>query len=357
MKIGTVRLDIEGYRTDPTSRRWELPPWGHPISQGVFPLFATANGRLFPVATAFVIGRNIPYMMTAEHNIREVFKHEPRLAHLQTAAELPALVDLKHAGLTVLHHRRTPDGKIEFRLWPLESVDGAPPTDIVFGTPRLQQRIPVLTLPISLDVPAIEERVLSVGYAGFRCPDDGIPLDAVKSGAFNWEQDYSHRLMVVEGTVKRIFTQSFANSYLGSACFMFDEEIEHAQSGGPVLSLAGIVRGINSAGATSFFPHPASLASLLYPVAFAKLRATLRLGIVTFGLRSNLMKLIARAAILTDGSEARLGIFEDDATGNMVAAPKFDPAAGAFTHDDFRAYQDGRPASTTSNPKFRFRNQ
>jgi hypothetical protein len=71
----SIALDIEGYRSDPMTRRWALPKWGHQIAHGVLPLFVTANEHLFPVGTAFSVGRRIQFVTTAAHNIFEVFKH------------------------------------------------------------------------------------------------------------------------------------------------------------------------------------------------------------------------------------------------------------------------------------------
>src|SRR5262249_54560768 len=120
----SVTMEIEEYRADPSSRQWELPPWGHPISQGILPLFITFEGRLFPVGTAFTIGRSVPFIVTAAHNIREVLKYEPRLSHLLTERDLPKAIDLKLAGISVLHHAVNESGHITLNIWPLETVEG-----------------------------------------------------------------------------------------------------------------------------------------------------------------------------------------------------------------------------------------
>ena len=85
MHLQSVTIEIEKYRNDLSSRQWELPPWGHPISQGVFPLFITFEERLFPVATAFTIGRGVTFVVSAAHNIGEAWKYEGRLSHRLTA--------------------------------------------------------------------------------------------------------------------------------------------------------------------------------------------------------------------------------------------------------------------------------
>src|SRR5260370_39375879 len=117
MRSQSVTIEIEKYRDDPSRRQWDLPPWGHPFSQGILPLFMTCEDHLFPVGTAFTIGRGVTFVMSAAHNIREAWKYEERLSHLLHARDMPKSVNLKHAGISVLHHRQNENGGISFTIW------------------------------------------------------------------------------------------------------------------------------------------------------------------------------------------------------------------------------------------------
>jgi hypothetical protein len=355
MRLQSVTIEIEKYRTDPSKRQWELPAWGHAIAQGVLPLFISFEEHLFPVGTAFTIGRNIAFIVSAAHNIREAWKYEPRLSHLLTARELPESIDLRRAGFSVVHHRPNAHGGIDMTIWPLENVQGAPPTDIVIGHPQFQSSFGTLVNRLSFDLPPIGERVWSVGYSCFQFPLEGIPLAAVRNGEFNWEKDYAHKLLVVEGFVERIFTQRFAAGFVEGACFTFDAEIAHAQSGGPVFSPEGTIRGVNSAGATHFFNRPASIASLLYPLLFTELRFGAQIGPLRFDATHRLIDLVIRGTIPTDGSEARVGYGQDDQTGSLYVNPRAEKAMNDFVHDDFSGYQSGKMATVETRPGYRLK--
>src|ERR1051325_9644482 len=214
MQLQSVTIEVEKYRSDPSSRQWELPAWGHPFAQGILPLFITFEDHLFPVGTAFTIGRGVPFIVSAAHNIREAWKYEPRISHLLTARELPKSVDLKHAGISVLYQGANTNGGIDGTIWPLETVEGGPPTDVVFGFPKFQTNLPTLVNRLSFDLPPVGMKVWSIGYAGFEFPLHGIPLAAVRNGTFDWQHDYSHKLLVVEAIVERIFTQKFAAGFV-----------------------------------------------------------------------------------------------------------------------------------------------
>ncbi len=355
MHSQSVTIEIEKYRNDPSSEQWELPAWGHPISQGVLPLFITFEDHLVPAGTAFTIGRGVAFVVSAGHNIREAFKKEERLRHLLSSRELPESLDLRHAGISVLYHRPNENGGISLTIWPLETVAAAPPTDVVFGFPEFQTNFPTLVHRLSFDLPPIGEKVWSIGYADFKFPPDGIPLEKVRNGTFDWKGDYSHKLLVVEGFVERIFTQKFAAGFIEGACFTFDAEISHGQSGGPVLSSEGVVCGINSAGASDFFARPASIASLLYPLLFIKLHFGATMGPVRMNGVRPLIDLIGQGFIPTDGSEERVGIGTDQADGSFVVHPQADKATSDYVHDDFRGFQEGRKATKETRPAFRLR--
>jgi hypothetical protein len=350
----TVDIEIEKYRNDPSSRQWELPPWGHPISQGVLPIFITFEDRLFPVGTAFTIGRGVTFVVSAAHNIREAWKHEERLDHLLAAREIPSSIELQHVGFSVLHHRPNGRGGIDISIWPLENVIGAPPTDVVFGFPEFQTKFPTLVNRLSFDLPVIGEKVWSVGYADIE-PRDGIPIADIRNGTFDWQHDYSHKLIVVEGFVQRIFTQRFSVGFLDGPCFTFDAEISHAQSGGPVLSTDGVVRGINSAGGMLYFNRPVSIASLLYPLLSIQLRFGVTMGPVRMNAVRSLVDLVGQGMIPTDGSEERVCIGEQQPDGSFAVHPHASKAMGSYVHDDFSSYQLGRKATQQVDPVFRLR--
>jgi hypothetical protein len=355
MPSQSVLIEIEKYRSDSSSRRWELPAWEHPFGQGILPLFISFEDHLFPVGTAFTIGRGVTFLVSAAHNIREAWRYEGRLSHLLTAREIPESVALKQAGFSVLHHQPNGKGGITFLIWPMETVEGAPPTDVVIGYPQFQTEAATLVNRLSFDLPLIGEKVWSVGYCEFNFPKNGIPLAAVRAGSFDWEHEYGHKLVVVEGFVERIFTQRFASGFVEGACFTFDAEIAHAQSGGPVLSSEGIVRGINSAGASQFFDRPVSIASLLYPLLFMNLRFGAQLGIMRLNASRPLFDLITQGTIPTDGSEERAIIGQDAASGRFYVNPRVEKSMSEYVHDDFAGFQSGRTATAEMRPGYRLR--
>jgi hypothetical protein len=355
MPIKNVTIPIEKYRTDASSRRWELPPWGHPFGQGIFPLCITFNNHLHPVGTAFSIGRGVTFIASAAHNIRETWSYEARLTHLLTARDLPKAVELKEAGICVLYHRPNNAGGMEITLWPLENVQGAPPTDVVFGFPQFQGDFPTLVNRLSFDLPTVGEKIWSVGYADFCCSKGGIPLAAVRDGSFNWERDYAHKLLVVEGFVERIFTQRFAKGFVEGPCFTFDAEIAHAQSGGPILSPDGTLRGINSAGASHFFDRPTSIGSLFFPLLFIDLKFGAQIGPIRLNATRPLADMIGQGIIPTDGSEERVGVGQDQATGSLFVNPRSLKTMAPFVHDDFAGFQAGKTATRDTRETYRLK--
>lgn len=350
-----ISIPIEKYRTDPSSRRWELPAWDHPFGQGIFPLFISFEDHLFPVGSAFTIGRGVTFLVTAAHNIQEAWHYEERLSHLLTTRPTPEQVTLKQAGFSVLHYTMDDNGRMSFLIWPMENVQGAPPTDVVIGYPQFQTEVPSLVNRLSFDLPAIGEKVWCVGYCEFKYPEGGIPLAQVRAGTFDWENDYGHKLVVVEGFVQRIFTQRFANGFVEGPCFTIDAEIPHALSGGPVLSSDGVIRGINSAGATNFFNQPTSIVSLFYPLLFMQLKFGAQIGPVRMDALRPLIDLVGQDVIPTDGSELRASIGHDAATGRLYVNPRTEKAMGAYVHDDFAGFQAGKTATEESRPTYRLR--
>lgn len=308
------------------------------------PLLISVHGRLFPIGTAFTTGQ-LHFVVTATHNIEQIMARDPRLAHKLSRGRLDGSHNLSdgHA-LYVLHHRLQGDD-INLTLWPLRKIDGASPTDVVFASPQHAQGIQTLVSPLSFDIPLIDETVLSVGYAEFTYPEDGIDFADVQAGTFDWHGAYRHRLFVIEGTIQRIFTKQFSSGYVAGPCFAFDPEIRHGMSGGPIYNRAGNVCGVNSAGATRFFDSPISLGSLLYPMLTRPLRFGAELGPLTLNARRPMIDLIAQGALKTDGSEQRVAFTKDEETGQLIAHPGTQLADRERIHDDFAGYQAGKGAS------------
>jgi len=338
-------MNLRDFRKSPNDLEWELPEWGHPISQGVMPLLIGIHGRLFPVGTAFTTGAKVQFMITATHNIDQLVKEDPRFARSIGQGRLEGSHDLSAGyALYALHHRAA-GGQVHLTFWPLEKIDFASPTDVVFAHPKFSTNIQTLVTPLSFDIPAVGETLLSVGYSEFCYPKEGIDLEAVKSGNFDWLSAYHHRLFVAEGTVQRVFTQKFASGYVAGPCFAFSPEIRHGMSGGPIYNANGNVCGVNSAGASTFFNKPMSLGSLLYPMLTRPLHFGAKLGSLTLSASHKMLDLIAHGTLQTDGSEQSVAFTQDEQTGNMIAHPCSPTANRDFVHDDFAAFQNGK-AST-----------
>lgn len=351
-----MNIELAKYRTDPSKASWELPPWGHPLSMGVMPLFLSHAERLFPVGTAFTTGKGVTFAISAAHNIREVFRYEQRLGHLITERTLPEAITLREVGFYILYQRwhDASESTIDFALWPLENFNGAPPTDIVFGFPQFQTDWPTLDMKLGIDLPVHGERVWSVGYTDIECAPEGIELAAVQSGTFDWRSHYAHHFMVVEGHVDRIFTQRFASGFIDGPCFTFDAEIAHGLSGGPIISAdTGFVRGINSAGATSYFGKPMSIGSLLYPLLLVSIDSGVQLGPARINSRQSILNWVAMGTIGTDGGEKRLGF--TPVGDSLVACPTMPKEMSGFVHDDFAGYQAGRTATCQTGDIHRLR--
>lgn len=342
-------MNLRDFRKSQSDLEWELPAWGHPISQGVTPLLIGVHGRLFPVGTAFTTGEKVTFMITATHNIDQLVKEDPRFASVIGQGRLEGSHNLSDGyALYALHHRMD-GGNVHLTLWPLEKIDGASPTDVVFAHPQFSTDIQTLVTPLSFDIPAVGEVVLSIGYSEFSYPEHGIDLEAVKSGNFDWLGAYSHRLFVTEGTVERVFIQKFASGYVGGPCFAFSPEIRHGMSGGPIYNANGNVCGVNSAGASTFFSEPMSLGSMFYPMLTRTLRFGAKLGPLTLSAAHVMLDLIAHGTLKTDGSEQSVAFTQDEQTGNMIAHPRSPIASRDYVHDDFNSFQTGKAATALAN--------
>jgi hypothetical protein len=346
-----MQMNPRHYRASPDQREWELPAWGHPIAQGVMPLLLGIHGKLFPIGTAFSTGQ-IHFMVTATHNIEQIMTHDPRFAHKINRGRLDGNHNLSDGyALYVLHHRVEND-KDSVTLWPLRKIDGASPGDVVFASPQYAKGIQTLVSPLSFDIPAIGEKMLSVGYSDFDFPEDGIDIADVQAGTFDWHNAYKHRLYAAEGTVQRVFTTQFSSGFVAGSCFAFDVTIRHGMSGGPIYNWAGNVCGVNSAGAELYFNAPMSLGSLLYPMLTRQLRFGAEIGPIAFNSTQPMLDLIARGTLKTDGSEQRVVFTNDPVNGELIANPRCRIEDRPFIHDDFEGYQADRSSTKLEGEHF-----
>jgi hypothetical protein len=332
-----------------------LPLWGHLLSQGVLPLLLSHEDRLYPIGTAFTIGSGPTFFVSAAHNIREAFKHEDRLRHILFDDDPPKKIDLKQVGFYLLHKRQREDRTLEFNLWPLETVETATPTDLVLGFPQFQNSFPTIVNRLGFELPVIGETVWSIGYADLHPIDGGFPMEEVKKGTLDLLKIYNHRLTVIEGKVDRIFVRKFMDKYVDGPCFTFDAEIQHGMSGGPILSRDGIVRGINTAGASNFFGRPMSIGSLLHPLLSINARFGVTMGSIRLNATRPLIDLVMEGRILTDGSEERVSVTEDPESGSLVVHPSSPINHGHLIHDDFASFQKGITATKQAGPTYRLR--
>jgi hypothetical protein len=335
---------------------WELPPWGHPLSLGVFPLLIDLGDRLIPIGTAFCISR-VGVVATASHVLlEEALKIHPLGQRILRESRFPKNIDLKKFGdarFFLLHSHWTSPGQFQVNLWPLERangvlVEGEDPTDLTFGFPKFQQEFPYTALPISFAVPRIGSKVKCVGYSRTEIPGGEIPIEDLQRGRIgDWFNYYRHSFRVVEGTVTKIFTQGFARNFVRGACFAINAEIEQGQSGGPVFNEAGYVCGVISAGATLYFPQPASLISLLYPALTTEITFGFSMGPVRMNATRPLFSLIETGGIKTDGSEELVTLIPEN--GSWRVGPMIHEDDGSYVFDNFSSHQEDRP-STPEGP-------
>ena len=331
---------------------WTLPPWGHPLAAGIFPFCVRKHDRLRPIGTAFAFSR-LGHLASAMHNVRDAWRDSYRGDALNALEELPESVHLTDISFAVLHQHVVEANTLQLNVWSLESCDGAPPSDLVFGWPRFQEHFPVMALPLSLAVPRIGEKLTCIGYGNMSFPKELISVEDIARGDVSWMQGTDLRLQATEGRVTEMFTHGLSKGFARGACVVLDCEVSPGQSGGPVVNEAGYVCGIVSATATNFFQRHTSVVGLLYPAYTSSLRMSASKGAVRIDSTQPLAALIAGGSVVTDGSEERLHqIWEDTRWGTHPAVHKDDAHA---VYKDFAAYQARKPASPIEGEAYRLR--
>lgn len=330
----TIKMNLRDERIDPAASEWDLPPWGHPASLMVMPLFMSVDQHYIPIGSAFALGGGIGLIMSAQHNIMEAIRQEPRLDR-QRIAGMTGPVTLQSTGLSVLHQIETAPGQFQFSFLPFATLEGAPPTDLVIGSVRLQGSTPMISLPLSFAFPDKGDVVWSLGYHDFHFPEGGIPIAAIMDGSFDWQRDYSHRFTVVEAQVEAAFTRQFAAGYVDGPCFAFDNQVAHGMSGGPIITETGFLVGINSAVVGDL-----SVGSMLFPMLLHDIRFGATFDEVTINGSQPLLGLIVNGTISTDGSERLIGYSELDHS-DRPAIHAAAPVAHLAIFDDYNGYQDG----------------
>jgi len=333
---------------------WSLPSWGHLISKCVMPLLISAEDRLFPVGTAFVLSKGVVLFATAEHNIREALKRCWRNNRLAFEHTITGNHDLSEGvGVWVLYHHLQPSGTVDVLLWPLETLCGPQPSDLVVCSPKAAPNLGTVSYDVSFDIPEPGTLVQCVGYSDFVFPEEGIPLGAVRNGTFDWKNNYDHTLWVIEGAVAYLFTQRFAAGYVQGPCFSISAEIPHGLSGGPAFSTAnGSICGVNSAGATAFFGSSTSLVSPLFPTLFTEVKfgfdfaPNFRMNAV-----QSVAHFVARSSIKSRGTESSVN-FSTEPDGTLRIGIRTRAALSGWVFDDFQAFQEGRPATLADGPVF-----
>lgn len=334
------------------ARAWVVPRWSSPISAGIFPIGVTCNDRFIPLGTAFTISK-LGTVATAFHNITAVFEYDRLGPSLLSSRELPKEASLTDAGIAVLHSEVVGPGRATVNIWPLESCDGAPPTDLAFGSPSMQPELGILPLPLSFETPRIGSKVYCVGYGEMQYPEGGISLAGLRAGRQEELEESVLDLHVVEGRVSNILTKGVATSFPTGPCLIVDGLVKHGQSGGPVFNEEGFVCGMVCAGASLFMPGEASIVSLLYPALLHPIKVGFQHGPIRLNSRTSLIDQIAANNVVTDGSETSLPLAEDQ--GQLAVGVKIRSDDAVRASDDMAGLHADKRATRIEGPRYQLK--
>ena len=326
---------------------WEMPGWGSPLAAGIFPFAVRTNDRAIPLGTAFCISK-LGLVCSAYHVVHECLKFHPRGDQLRKERWLSDSADISPLSFDVLHRHGT-----RFTLWPLRTLQGGKPTDIIVAHPHIDGTLAYLALPLSFAVPRVGTRVTAVGYGGMETGSLGISTEKLAAGDTSELERAGLQLNVVEGRVSRIFTQRFAAGYIEGACFEMSGTVLPGMSGGPVFNEAGYVCGVVAAGAGIYSENGGSIVSLLYPLVQLDVTIEAVMGSVSVKSEQPMIELVTSGSIDTDGSEEELPITYTAEGRNVGVRIAREDHPHVF--DDLLGAQDGAPASRAVGPISHYR--
>lgn len=262
------------------------------------------ENRFYPIGTISFIGKT-GFMISASH----VF--DAGLLKSKSNSEMRDLIergDFQNTtkgdiGFSAIRFN-TEGGEVKrVTLIALEQISACLPGDIFYASPFITNEIlPIEHLTLQPAMPESGQKVYSCGYTNFDYEiDKGFCLEEIKSGRFNWRDNFSFDFMVYEGEIQDIYANKFVESYLNAPCFTVNYRIPPGLSGGPTFNEKGIVCGINSASLVN-----QSLISLLYPTIFTNIKSTLRFGPLTMNNTSPIVQHMSFGSIATDRSEEKI---------------------------------------------------
>ncbi len=322
------------------ARGGSLPAWGHDLHAGVFPFCARGNGQIVPIGTAFSVGK-VGVVATALHNIQDALRFHPDGDRLRRVGLIHG-GDLAPLELALLHRHYPGPRHGRFAVWPLETVHGARPTDVVFGFATFQQEFPYIALPLSFVPPRVGSTVRIVGYGGMRT-DHEIEEAALQAGDIRQLVDAGLGLNVVETTVTAVLTQRVARGFTEGPCLLVEGDIPHGVSGGPVFNQDGYVCGIAASSLAELDPeHPKSFVALLN----WNLSTNIRLRVVHGGeeliSERTLMDLIIAGVVPTDGSERHVQMVATEE--GIYIGTRVHRGDADHVYEDLGALDDGERA-------------
>lgn len=341
-------------------RVWELPPWHTWWGRAVYPLMiANEGGYMFPLGTAFSFSK-LNHIFTARHSIEGgLNQHHPKRDQFiqdgLEAARRSGTID--HAQLAIVSQGPNPKGDVSFNVRGFDSIHAAPPTDLVIGTILNDDSmlVPTLVPTVTFAPPRIGEIVRCVGYCDSVVPENGLSVDEIRKGRLNPYQEFSHRLLAIEGKVKTIFIDGLSSSFAPGPCFIIDAEVPNGMSGGPIFNSNGAICGAVYSGASMFFAEPTTVGALFYPIFLLPLSfgGSMAGGFFTFRATERPMaELVATQAIRTDGAEEEQLHFTPEEGGTRVGAA-FHKDDAEFIFENFEAFQAGKPIAPLEDQKVR----